>query len=314
MDTSEKLRQYQEALDTFVDRAKNDRWILAIVLVGSLTRETIWRKEGIGLWIVEADGVSRRRKSDGERHRIWRTLVQNDVNLWAELIPRARFKRMVEGAERTSFSYNFFARRTLVYCADESLARWFEEANSLAVRDQANEVLITSCWAAHLLRHTRKLLVVKQDVPRAWQCALEAAHAFAAVHVVRHGEIWEGHAMHRAKELAPEFFEITYSALLFDSSEDAVYTALEKGESWLGAHAEDVMMPVLRFLRNQRRTVSLGELADHFAYSQLYPWHVEEACEYLVLAGLLEKLSAEVLLTKKSRAFVEEPAFFALDV
>ena len=60
-----KLERYRTALELFVDRLKEDRWILGAVLVGSLTDETIWRKESIFVWIIEADGVTRRRKSDG---------------------------------------------------------------------------------------------------------------------------------------------------------------------------------------------------------------------------------------------------------
>ena len=310
-DMEAKLSRYRSAISAFVERVREDRWVLAVVQVGSLNEDTIWRKDGIGLWIVEADGVTRRRRSDGEDHRIWRTLVEQDINLWAELIPRTRFKNMVEGSARTAFSYNFFATRTLLYSADESLSRWFEEANSLATRDQKNEVLIVTGWVAHEIRHTRRLLEIKKDVERAWQSALHAAHALAAAHVVLHGEICETHAMYRALELAPELFAVVYTSLLAAGpSEAAIGTALKAGEEWLDANVETNMEPVLSFLRRQRRAAPLSELADRFAYSQLYPWHLEAACEWLARNGRLEKLAADVLLTKKSRVHLEEPAYF----
>lgn len=310
-DTTSKLRRYQEALAAFIERIKEDRWVLAVVQVGSLNEETIWHKDGIGLWIVEADGVTQRRRSDGEEHRIWRTLVEHDINLWAEMIPRTRFKKMVEGSARTALSYNFFARRTLIHSSDESLTRWFEEANRVAERDQKNEVVIMTGWVAHVLRHTRRLLEIKRDVDLAWQNALEAAHALAAAHVVQHGEICETHAVHRALVLAPELFGKVYTALLMGKpSENSVMAALEAGEAWLEHHAEVNLEPVLAYLRRQRRAVPLSELADHFAYSQLYPWHLEGACEWLVRAGRLEKLAAEMLLTNKSRVHLEEPSYF----
>ena len=52
---------------------------------------------------------------------------------------------------------------------------------------------------------------------------------------------------------------------------------------------------------------------DHFAFSQLHPWHLESACEWLERKGLLQKLSAPFKLTKRSQERVEEPAYF-LDV
>src|SRR6185369_11553537 len=103
-----------------------------VVQVGSLSPETIWRRESLGLWIIEADGVSRRLPSDGADERIYRILVEDGINIHAEVISRSRFKKMVEGASRTAFSCNFFAERTIVYSKDASIASWFKQANTLA--------------------------------------------------------------------------------------------------------------------------------------------------------------------------------------
>lgn len=309
-DQDQKLEQFQAALEAFIERIKEDRWVLAVVLVGSINEETIWKKDGIWLWLVEADGVSRRRKSDGEEHRIWRTMVERDINLWAELIPRTRFKKMVEGASRTTFSYNFFARRQLVYSADESITNWFEEANDLAVRDQKNELLMTTCWVMYGVRHVHRLLDIKKDLNRAWQAMLDTAHSLAAAHVVEAGEICETHTMHRAMELNPALFETTYTNLLAaGGDESAILTAVKQCEAWIEEKGFEFLTPVTKYLKKQRRSVSLSELSDQFASSQLYPWHLESACELLVEAGRLEKLASEMLLTKKSRHHVEEPAY-----
>src|SRR6185503_14701021 len=106
------------------------------VLVGSLSKETIWDRQSIGLWIIEADGVSRRLPSDGQDERIFRILVEDGINIHAEVISRSRFKKMVEGASRTAFSCNFFAVRRIVYSKDPSIDTWFKRADSVAIKDQ----------------------------------------------------------------------------------------------------------------------------------------------------------------------------------
>ena len=111
----EKLARFQDALNLFVERIEQDRNILAAVLVGSLDEETIWRKEAMSLWLIEVDGVTKKLKSDGDEQHIYRTLCEEGINLHVELIPRSRFRKMVEGTSRTSFSCNFFAHRQLVY-------------------------------------------------------------------------------------------------------------------------------------------------------------------------------------------------------
>src|SRR5690348_9352962 len=93
----EKLARFRNALDRLVSRVSDDRYVLAVVTVGSLSETTIWRRESLSLWIIEADGVSRRLRSDGNAERIFRILVEDGINIHAEVIPRSRFKQMVEG-------------------------------------------------------------------------------------------------------------------------------------------------------------------------------------------------------------------------
>ena len=104
-DDVEKVAQFQAVLDQLIERVAEDRYVLAVVLVGSLSPETIWHRETLGLWVIEADGVSRRLPSDGNDERVFRILVENGINIHAEVIPRGRFKKMVEGASRTAFSW-----------------------------------------------------------------------------------------------------------------------------------------------------------------------------------------------------------------
>src|SRR5580700_9475528 len=157
---AEKVARFEAALKGLIERIAEDRYVLALVLVGSLSPETIWHRESLGLWIIEADGVSRRLPSDGKDERVFRILVENGINIHAEVIPRSRFKTMVEGASRTAFSCNFFALRQIVYTKDPSIESWFKKANSLATKDQERELLTFSTWTIYAHRHARKRLEI----------------------------------------------------------------------------------------------------------------------------------------------------------
>ena len=163
-DLSQKLEQYKQSLDSFVERLREDRYVLACVLVGSLNIDTIWHKDSIGLWVIEADGVSKRLRFDGEDERVLRTFAENGVNLHVEVIPRSRFRRMIEGNSRTTFSCNFFAARELVYCEDPSIAKWFDQANTVATTDQAKELLAITSWVVHAHRSAERTLNINQDI------------------------------------------------------------------------------------------------------------------------------------------------------
>jgi hypothetical protein len=310
MTISEKVARFEKALELFLERVRADSNLLAAVLVGSLTEETVWRRDAISLWLIEKDGVTKRLRADGENPRVFRTLVEEGVNLHVELIPRSRFKRMVEGSARTAFRYSFFARRKLVYCDDPSLGKWFEEADTIARRDQERELCMATTWLIHAHRYAGRLLEDKRDLDLAFQELLCCAHCVAAAEVITSGEVHEGLVVHSALELAPALMRGLYLDLLA-----APRTAPRLGkflaafEAYLEKHAEERLQPVLRYLRKEKRLVSLSELADHFAHSQLYPWHLESACEWLERKGRLGKFSAPFGLTKMSRVEVEEPAY-----
>jgi len=307
---AKKLERYEAALAQFVERVMADRYVLAVVEEGSLLPETIWARHALSLWIIEADGVTRRIASDGTDERIFRILVENGVDIHAEVIPRSRFKKMVEGASRTAFSCNFFAERRIVYSNDPSIESWFKKANSVATKDQERELLTFSTWTIHAVLHARKRLDIKRDLELAAQEILEAAYSVAHTEIIRQGQVWEGDVIYRAIEGDPELFQAIYLDVLAKRKNrqvlDAALTALD---SYLDKHYQAHLRPLLAFLKKENRVVPLSEISDYFAFSQIHPGHIESACEWLEKKGLLQKLSAPFKLTKRSLERVEEPAY-----
>jgi hypothetical protein len=307
---SEKVARFEKALQLFLERVRADSNLLAAVLVGSLTEETVWRRDAISLWLIEKDGVTKRLRADGEDPRVFRTLVEEGINLHVELIPRSRFKRMVEGSARTAFRYSHFARRKLVYCEDPSLGKWFEDADTMARRDQERELCIATTWLIHAHRHAGRLLENQRDLELAFQELLCCAHCVAAAEIIAAGEVHEGLVIHRALELAPDLMRDVYLDLLAGPrTAERLERKRVAFDGYLEKNAEARLRPVLGYLRREKRLVPLSELADHFAHSQLYPWHLESACEWLERKGRIGKFSSPFGLTKLSRVEVEEPAY-----
>ncbi len=308
---AQKLARFEAALQQLIDRVTEDRYVLAVVLVGSLSERTIWDRESLWLWIIETDGVSRRLRSDGNDERIFRILVEEGINLHAEVIPRSRFKQMVEGSSRTAFSCSFFAERKIVYSADPSIDNWFEEANTVATKDQEKELLAFSTWTIHAVRHARRRLDVKGDLDLARQQVIGAAYSVAHTEIIRQGVVWEEEVIYRAIDGDPELFQTIYLDVLAKRKSKKVLTeALDAIDGYLDQHYEAHLKPLISYLKKRHAVVPLSEISDHFAFSQLFPWHLESACEWLEEKGLLEKLSAPFKLTKRSRETVEEPAYF----
>ena len=140
---------------------------------------------------------------------------------------------------------------------------------------------------------------------------LNAAHSVAYTEIIRAGRVWEQEAIYRAMELAPELFQVIYLDVLAKRTNRKVLTtALESIEEYLDHHYREHLKPLLTYLQTQNRVVPLSEISDHFAWSQVYPWHLESACEWLERKGLMEKLSTPFKLTSRSKEHVEEPAYY----
>jgi hypothetical protein len=313
-DDADKVTRFEAALQQFIERIAEDRYVLAVVQVGSLRPDTIWQRESLVLWIIEADGVSRRLPSDGDDQRVFRILVENGINIHAKVIPRSRFKQMVEGLSRTAFSSNFFAVRQIVHSKDPSIDSWFTQANSLATKDHERELLTFSTWTIHAHRRARQRLDIKGDLDLAALETLEAAHSVAHTEIIRWGEVWEQEVIYRAIEGAPKLFQTIYLDVLARRKNRRVLgAALDAIDGYLDQHYQAHLKPLLGYLKKQNRVVPLSEVSDHFASTQLYPWHLEAACEWLEHKGRLQKVSAPFKLTKRSQETVEEPAYI-LDV
>src|SRR6186713_1836259 len=96
------IRQtFTAALDALVEEIKKDRAILAVVLCGSLSHDTVWAKSDIDLVLVTIDD----RKVDAGDI----ALYADGVNVHALLMPRAKFRRTVEGSVTNSFTHSFLA-------------------------------------------------------------------------------------------------------------------------------------------------------------------------------------------------------------
>ena len=133
----------------------------------------------------------------------------------------------------------------------------------------------------------------------------------AHTEIIRQGQVWEQDVIYRAIDGDPELFQTIYLDVLAKRKNRRVLSAaLDAIDGYLDKHYQAHLKPLLDYLKKQNRVVPLSEMSDHFAFSQVHPWHLESACEWLERKGLLEKVSAPFKLTKRSLERVEEPAYF----
>src|SRR5206468_8161926 len=107
-------KKFTDALNGLVAQVKQDRSILAAILCGRLSHDTIWAKSDIDLALVTID--------DKKLDKTSLALYADGVNVHAFLMPRAEFRKTVEGSVRNSFMHSLLAKGRLLYTHDETIA------------------------------------------------------------------------------------------------------------------------------------------------------------------------------------------------
>src|SRR5829696_6869264 len=99
MHTSPIEEKFRRAVDALVEQVKEDRSVLAAILCGSLSHDTVWAKSDVDLVFVTIDDKKTPHSSV--------SLYADGVNVHAMLMPRSQFRSTVEGSLRNSFTHSF---------------------------------------------------------------------------------------------------------------------------------------------------------------------------------------------------------------
>jgi predicted nucleotidyltransferase len=148
--------RFLAALETLVDQIKADRSILAAVLCGSLSHDTVWEKSDIDLVLVTLD--------DRKLDRTGVALHADGVNIHALLMSRADFRRVVEGTVRNSFTHSFLTKGRLLYTHDPTIADLCASLAGIGDRDRQVQLLRAATHALPLIDKAHKWFLTRGDL------------------------------------------------------------------------------------------------------------------------------------------------------
>jgi uncharacterized protein len=295
-------QKFTEALAALVEQVKGDRSVLAAILCGSLAHDTVWEKSDIDLVLVTTD--------DKKADRADLALYAGGVNVHAYLMPRAEFRKTVEGAVRSSFMHSLLAKGRLLYAHDPTVADLCARLGELGDRDTKMQLLRAATSALPPIYKAHKWFVTRGDLDYTALWVLYAATPLAQVEVLGAGLLADREVIPQALKLNPAFFKTVYADLLnAKKTRKAVRTALDAADRYVAQRAATLFAPLIDHLREVGEARSCGEIEDHFKRN-FGVGGVTTACEYLADRGLFGRASTPVRLTKKSNVQVQELAFF----
>jgi predicted nucleotidyltransferase len=294
-------KKFTEALDDLVAQVKEDRSILAAILCGSLSHDTVWAKSDIDLALVTID--------DKKVETASLALYAGGVNVHAFLMPRAEFRKTVEGAVRNSFMHSLLAKGRLLYTHDETIAGLCARLHEIGQRDTQVQLLAAATHALGPIDKAHKWYVTRGDLDYTALWILYAATPLARIEVIGAHLLADREVIPQAMKLNPAFFKTIYADLLnAKKTRKSVQAALDAIDGYLAQRTATLFRPVLDHLQEVGEARSSTEIEAHFKRN----FNVEgvtAACEYLADQGIIGKASTPVQLTKKSNVLVQELAF-----
>jgi predicted nucleotidyltransferase len=299
----ESIREkFTAALEALVEQVKGDRSVLAAILCGSLAHDTVWAKSDIDLVLVTID--------DKKVATADLALYADGISVHAYLIPRAEFRRTVEGSVHNSFMHSLLAKGRLLYTHDQTIADLCATLDQIGDRDIQVQLLRAATSALPAIDKAHKWFVTRGDLDYTALWILYAATPLAKVQVIGARRLADREVIPQAMKLNPVFFKTVYADLLNErKTPGSVQRALDAIDRYVAERAATLFGPVIDYLREAGEARSCSEIEDHFK-RHLDVSGVTTACEYLADQGLIGRASTPVHLTEQSRVEVQELAFF----
>lgn len=296
---------FQAALDGLIAEARKDKAILAAVLCGSLSHDTVWERSDIDLVFVTVD--------DKKITTSDLPLYADGVNVHAIMMPRTEFRKAVEGSLQNSFMHSFLAKGRLLYTHDDTIAAMCRRLDTLGGRDLAIAKLNAATGVLPALYKARKWFVTRKDYAYTSLWLLAAAEALARLEVISAGLLADRETLPRALTINPSLFKTVYTDLLRSGTERGpVEKALNTIEETMATRARAVFKPIVDYLEEVGDVRSSRDLEDYFK-KNFGVAHVTTACEYLSDLGMIGKASTSVQLTRISNISLQELAFFYME-
>ena len=295
-------KRYHDALDSLVTKIQKDRNIIAAILCGSMSYDQVWDKSDIDLLLVQREGKGEPRSY---------TLAENDVNIHAELVPRSQLRQWQEAALQGSFEHSFFSRSTLLFCSDESVKTWYQNANlhNIGERDKALQLLIVTTGLLPTLKYAEKQFYVNRDLNYSFLSILRTVESLARIEVILNDEVPSREVIQPALEYNPDFFRITYSDLINrEKNERVIQNTLDTINAYLDEKMF-IFQPILDFLAEADGPRSTTELNSYFQ-KKISDNRLDAAYEWLAQRGIIQQVSTPIKLTMKSQVEMEEAAYY----
>ena len=298
-------QQYREAVDALVEKVQKDPYVLAAIVAGSFSYAQVWEKSDLDVELIGRDAI--------RPTQSFFSLIENGVNIHANITPRNAFKQNIESAQQGSFMHSYFSHSTLLFSRDDSIQEWYDKnanRNNIGERDKQFQLLNVITSTLPSLIYAEKQFYVNKDILTAFLSLLNVVQGLARIEVLLNNEIPAREVIQPALRYNPDFFNRVYTDLInCEKNEIVIQDALDAVNTYLDER-QFIFQPVLDYLAEQKAPRAITELNADLGRGLDGEESLNLVCQWLAWKGIIRQVSMPLKLTAKSQIAVEEPAYY----
>ena len=300
-------QQYREAVDALVEKVQKDPHVLAAIVAGSFSYAQVWEKSDLDVELIGRDAI--------RPTQSFFSLIENGVNIHANITPRNAFKQNIESAQQGSFMHSYFSHSTLLFSRDDSIQEWYDKnanRDNIGERDKQFQLLNVITNILPSLIYAEKQFYVNKDILTSFLSLLNVVQGLARIEVLLNNEIPAREVIQPALRYNPDFFNRVYTDLInCEKNEIVIQDTLVAIHNYLDER-QFIFQPVLDYLAEQKAPRAVTELNAELGRG-LHDEGEESlnlVCQWLAWKGIIRQVAVPLKLTAKSQIAVEEPAYY----
>jgi hypothetical protein len=296
-----KIRaRYEQALEDYIDKLKQDPYVIAVILGGSLAYYDVGEDSNLDTMIIVKDNA------DSATHRIF---TEDGITIDAFVMKRDRFRRHLEGIIQGGMYHSFFSKAKILYTTDESLRDYVKDSNYFGAKDREIQLFNFYSRAFYNLYKTRKFLYIIGDIYGSYSFFMQMVRALAQIEVTLKGIVPLREVIQQALKLNPSIFErIFIEASEMKKTEENMTEMIKICEEYLDERMEIAYKPVLDYLAEKGEFRTQQEITDYLERLTGQRALFLNLREMVRRGWVLDSIE-EKRLTDRSQPLMHEPAF-----
>ncbi len=295
MEDPQVRKQFDDALTSFIERAKQDKRVLAIILYGSMAYDEVTERSNINAFIITDEGQYRTNR-----------LIENGVPIDIQSHSRDGFMRRIQSPRGRGFLQSL-AYSKLVFSRDCSFTDFYKNLDKkVGLRDRRLLQIIYHGAVQYDLEKAEKYLYIKEDLTHSFHSLLHGLSELGYLLCYLNDTWPPREVILKGREFLPELFPKMFDELIdTEITKESLERALKLAWEYLDSIEVEAYKMILDYISENGGSASQLDLEAYFSPRGLS----FIVLEHLHRRKILRRTVSPRKLTKKGVVEYNEPNY-----